>query len=128
MVEWTTHGVATFKPFTGCEELDRVRVQHTYLELMSVLLTQDGDWVQFMARADNATQVRNNEPIAVVLELPEELRHTTECPRPSSVALAARDRFVKEIRTQISNNKAVVIRGCCFSQCRGFSVEDIGMV
>jgi hypothetical protein len=81
-----------------------------------------------MARADNATQMRDNEPIAVVLELPEELQHTSERPKPSSVALEARERFVKEIRKHISNNRAVVIKGCCFSQCRGFSVEDIGMV
>jgi hypothetical protein len=81
-----------------------------------------------MARADNATQMRDNEPIAVVLELPEELQHTSGRPKPSSVALEARERFVKEIRKHISNNRAVVIKGCCFSQCRGFSVEDIGMV
>lgn len=95
---------------------------------MSVSLTQDGDWVQFMARADKATQMRNGEPIAVALELPEELQHTSERPRRSSVALAAREGFVKEIRNHIANNRSVVIKGCCFSQCRGFSVEDIGMV
>jgi hypothetical protein len=84
--------------------------------------------VQFMAQADMAIQMRNEKPIAVALELPEELQHTSERPRPSSVALAAREKFVKEIRNHIANNRAVVIKGCCFSQCRGFSVEDIGMV
>src|SRR6267154_4711739 len=95
---------------------------------MFVSLTQDGDWVQFMARADKAIQMCNEEPIAVELELPEELQHTSERPRPSPVALAAREIFVKEIRNHIANNRAVVIKGCCFSQCKGFSVEDIGMV
>ena len=70
----------------------------------------------------------NEESIAVKLELPEELQHTSERPRPSPVALAAREIFVKEIRNHIANNRAVVIKGCCFSQCKGFSVEDIGMV
>jgi hypothetical protein len=97
-------------------------------ESASVPPTQDGDWVEFMARADNATQMHNNEPIAVVLELPEELQHTSERPRPSSVALEAREMFVKAIRNHISHNRAVIIKGSCFSQCRGFSVEDIGMV
>ena len=81
-----------------------------------------------MALAHNTFQIPDEEPIAIVLELPEELQHTSERPRPSSVALAARDQFVKEIRTHIGNNRAVVVKGCCFSQCRGFSVEDIGMV
>jgi hypothetical protein len=121
--------VATFKPFTGSEELDKVCVCNIQiLESTSVSLTQDGDWVQFMARANNATQMRNDEPIAVVLDLPEELKQTSERPRHSSAALAARERFVKEIRNNISNNRAVVIKGCCFGQFSGFSVEDIGMV
>ena len=99
------------------------------LESTSVLpITQDGDLVQFMARADNATQMRDNKPIAAILKLPEELQYTSERPRPFSVVLAARERFVKDIRNHISNNRAVVIKGCCFSQCRGFSVEDISMV
>jgi hypothetical protein len=98
------------------------------LESTYISPTQDGDWVQFMARANNATRMRNYEPIAVVLELPEELKQTLEHPIHSSVALTARERFVKEIRSNISNNRAVVIKGCCFSQFRGFSVEDIGMV
>ena len=81
-----------------------------------------------MARAVNAIHMQDDEPIAISLELPEELRHTSERPRPSSIALEAREQFVREIRKHISNNIAVVVRGCCFSQCRGFSVEDIGMV
>jgi hypothetical protein len=91
-------------------------------------LLKDGIWVRYMARADRATQMRNEEPIAIVLELPEELQHVGERPASSLVALAARDRFVKDIRWHVANNRAVVIKGCCFSQCRGFSVEDIGMV
>jgi hypothetical protein len=97
-------------------------------ELTSESLSQDGNWIEYMARAANAIQMHDEEPAAVALELPEELRHTSERPRPSAVALAAREQFVKEIRNHVSNNRAVVIRGCCFSQCRGFSVEDIGMV
>ena len=73
-------------------------------------------------------QIPDEEPIAVVLELLEELQHTLEHPSPSSVALAARNQFIKDIRTHIGNNRAVVVKGCCYSQCRGFSVEDIGMV
>jgi hypothetical protein len=30
LVEWPAHGVATFKPFTSFEGLDKVRVQHIY--------------------------------------------------------------------------------------------------
>jgi hypothetical protein len=81
-----------------------------------------------MAQVDKAIQMCNEKPIAVMLELSEELQHTLECPRPTSVALAARENFIKEIRNHITNNRAIVIKGCCFSQCRGFSVEDIGMV
>ena len=98
------------------------------LDLTSLLPSQDGDWVEYMARAVNAIQMHDEEPVAIALELPEELRHMSECPRPSAVALEARDQFVKEMRNHISNNKAVVIKGCCFSQCRGFSIKDIGMV
>jgi hypothetical protein len=98
------------------------------LENKFILFLKDGTWVRYMARADNATQMRNEEPIATVLELPEELRHVGECPASSSVALGARDHFVKDIRWHIANNRAVIIKGCCFRQCRGFSVEDIGMV
>ncbi len=125
LVEWPAHGVATFKPFTDC---DRVRVQYKHLESTSITVTQDGDWVHFMSQADNATQTPGDEPIAVILELPEELKHISERPRPSSVALEARERFVQAIRKHISHNRAVIIKGSCFSQCRGFSVEDIGMV
>jgi len=89
------------------------------LESTYISPTQDGDWVQFMARANNATRMSNYEPIAVVLELPAELKPTSEHPIHSSVALTARERFVKEIRSNISNNRAVVIKGCCFSQFRG---------
>ena len=81
-----------------------------------------------MAQADNMTEMHNEEAFAVVLELPEVLRSTSDHPKPSTVALAARDKFIKEIRSHIANNRAVVIKACCFSQCRGFSVEDIGMV
>jgi hypothetical protein len=81
-----------------------------------------------MARAENATEMRNEDAFAVILELPEELRRTLEHPQPSTVALAARDKFIKEIRSHIANNRAVVVKACCFSQCRGFSMEDIGMV
>jgi hypothetical protein len=98
------------------------------LELTSVSPSQDGDWVEYMARAVNAIQMHDEEPVAVALELPEELRHMSERPRPSAVALEAREQFVREIRNHISHNRAVVVKGCCFSQCRGFSVEDIGMV
>jgi len=98
------------------------------LDLTSLLPSQDGDWVEYMARAVNAIHMHDEEPVAIALELPKALRHMSEHPRPSAVALEARDQFVKEIRNHISNNKAVVIKGCCFSQCRGFSVEDIGMV
>jgi hypothetical protein len=108
---------------TGCVCSTHIS-ESTYVSF----ITQDADWVQFMARADNATQIPSDEPVAVILELPEELKHISERPRPSSIALAARDGFVKDIRNHISNNRAVVIRGCCFGQCRGFSVEDIGMV
>ena len=81
-----------------------------------------------MARVHNMFQIPDEELIAIVLELLEELQHTSECPRPSSVALVARNQFVKDIRTHIGNNRAVVVKGCCYSQCCGFSVEDIGMV
>jgi hypothetical protein len=33
LVEWPAHGVATFKPFTGCNGLDKVCVQHVYFRL-----------------------------------------------------------------------------------------------
>ena len=81
-----------------------------------------------MARAHNVFQIPDEEPIAVVLELQEELQHTSERPRPSSIALTARNQFIKDIRTHIGNNRAIVVEGCCYSQCHGFSVEDIGMV
>src|SRR6202022_3678831 len=81
-----------------------------------------------MAQAHNAFQIPDEEPIAVVLELLEELQHTSERPRPSSVALVARDQLIKETKTHVGNNRAVVVKGFCFSQCRGFSVEDISMV
>jgi hypothetical protein len=104
--------------------LSRISYSYQYL----YRLPQDGNWVQYMARTENATEMRNEEAFAVVLELPEELRRTSERPQPSTIALAARDKFIKEIRSHIANNRAVVIKACCFSQCRGFSVEDIGMV
>lgn len=128
-VEWPAHGVATFMPFTGSGGQDEVGVHHLYFMInVFIIFLQDGNFVQYMARAANAIQMRDEVPIAVALELPEELRHTSERPRPSAITLPARDRFVKEIRMHISRNRAVVIKGCCFSQCRGFSVEDIGMV
>lgn len=109
-------------------EWTRYSFSDSDLGTVYISLIQDRNWVNYMARADNATQMRNEEAFAVVLELPEELRRTSERPQPSSVALAARDKFVKTIRGHIANNRAVIVKACCFSQCRGFSIEDIGMV
>ena len=85
---------------TGCVCSTHIS-ESTYVSF----ITQDADWVQFMARADNATQIPSDEPVAVILELPEELKHISERPRPSSIALAARDGFVKDIRNHISNTE-----------------------
>ena len=73
-----------------------------------------------MARADNATQMRDNKPIAAILKLPEELQYTSERPRPSSDVLAARERFVKDIRNHISNNRAVSYQGVLLQSMQGF--------
>jgi len=41
LVEWPAHGVATFKPFTGCKELDKVCVQHTDFRV-NIYITHTG--------------------------------------------------------------------------------------
>jgi len=41
LVEWPAHDVATFKPFTGCEGLDKVRVQRPYVRI-DILITLTG--------------------------------------------------------------------------------------
>ena len=41
LVEWLAHGVATFKPFTGCEGLDKVRVQRPYVRI-NIFITLRG--------------------------------------------------------------------------------------
>ena len=88
-------------------------------ESMSVSLTQDGDWVWFMAQVNNATQIPSDELIAVILELSKELKHVSECPRPSSITLTARERFMKEIKNHISK-QSCSYQGVLLQSMQGF--------
>jgi len=41
LVEWSAHDVATFKPFTSCKGLDKVRVRHIFFRI-NVCITYTG--------------------------------------------------------------------------------------
>ena len=81
-----------------------------------------------MAKSANVTKVPNEDQMAIVLDIPEEIRGSVGPVDPSIDIAKIRAEFIQTIRNHIANNRAVLVRQWYPGTRGGFSMEDIGMI
>ena len=119
----------TYKPFTrGGRHQDRVSDQVLENIRTRLRITQDGEWVETMAKSANATTLPEDDQSAIILKIPKELLGSAHPIDSSTDVTQIREEFIKTIRKHLANNQAVLVRKWYPGIRFGFSPEDIGMI
>jgi hypothetical protein len=129
-MDWPAHNVKTYKPFTyDGQHQNRVCDNKLWKVIDNFLsIIQDVKWVELMAKSANATTVVDKGQFAIILEIPEELSGAAYPIDPSIDISKIRAEFIRNIRSHLANNRAVLVRQWYPGMQGSFSVEDIGMI
>ena len=82
-----------------------------------------------MCAAPDATNIPNEPPLAVIVELPESLKRTTNLKAMTKEQkFDERELFIKTIRKHISCGRAVVVKGWAPELQIDFNMDDIQLI